>query len=245
MNDEHEVEWKTIDGRRNIMLSQSDWTQLIDAELTRTCVAAWRTWRRKVRDVSAGKHPNRLGATAELRHLRDNRPSIESVEYDEILVEQSDVPLSIFDLKNTIKEVILELDEATQAHVEPPVAYLIEVATDMVIARSIARKAVNIRYHANMESCSPAPEMQTVYNERLNQAVDLLSEVSEVVPLLEVMAEALDETVTTVAMSVLNKHRHTINDMCDVEVHYLQILKKIQESVTVTDLKEIVAQYGH
>mgnify|MGYP003647542952 CR=1 FL=1 len=245
MNDETEVEWKTIDGRRNIMLSQSDWTQLIDAELSRMCVAAWRAWRREVRGVCVDRHPNRLDATTELRRLRDNQPSIENAPYDEILVEQSDVPISKLDLKHTIKEIILELDEAVEAPVEPSEACLLELATDMVISRSIARKAVNIRYHANMEVCSPAPEMQTVYNERLNQAVDFLSEVSEVVPLLEVMADALDETVTTVATSVLNKHRHTINDMCAVEAHYLQTLKRIQESVTVADLKEIIAQYGH
>lgn len=38
--------------KRNILLAESDWTQLLDASLTTEQVAAWRTYRSELRDVT-------------------------------------------------------------------------------------------------------------------------------------------------------------------------------------------------
>lgn len=243
MEDEKELEWQPIESRRNVMLSKSDWSQLIDAGLSRRCVVEWRKWRGDLRSVSSEQYPNRLDAIVELRRLRDHQPTVEYAPEDEVAWEQQGDIISKIDLKNAIKEVMLESTPPVEAPESLTEREMLNQATDMVIARGIARKVVNTRYHASMKHCSPSPELQTVYNERLSQAIDLLSEVSEIVPLLDVMANALNESVVTVATSVIDKHRDTISKMCTVESDYLHMLKLIQKADTIDDLKEIL-EYG-
>lgn len=47
-----EQEWNAVRGHRNFRLAMSDWTQLPDAQMTATEMAAWATYRQALRDVT-------------------------------------------------------------------------------------------------------------------------------------------------------------------------------------------------
>ncbi len=245
MEDGKLLEWKTIDSRRNVMLSKSDWTQLQDAGLSRRCVIEWRSWRKELRSVQFDSYDNRIDATTEIRRLRDHQPKLEYSPDEEVAWEQDGAIISRLDLTNRIKEIILEINMTSQPPQTPSGAALLDSVTDIGIARQIARKLVRERYLIVIGSASPAHELQFMYHERLSQAIDLLSDTSDVVPLLEVMASELDKTPQQVAESVIDKHRQLINVFCSVEAGYLCALKDIQDSDIIDELKEIVTEYGH
>ena len=52
-----EQEWNGVRHRRNFVLSRSDWTQLPDAPLINTQMAAWATYRQALRDVTTQSDP--------------------------------------------------------------------------------------------------------------------------------------------------------------------------------------------
>jgi len=45
------LSWRDVKGRRNQLLSESDWTQLPDAVLTLEEKSAWQNYRQKLRDI--------------------------------------------------------------------------------------------------------------------------------------------------------------------------------------------------
>ena len=48
-----DVAWEELRDTRNILLGQSDWTQLADADLTEEKLAEWNTYRQALRDYPA------------------------------------------------------------------------------------------------------------------------------------------------------------------------------------------------
>lgn len=245
MEDDKETYWTTIESRRNVLLSKTDWTQLPDAGLTRRCVVEWRKWRHEMRAVNAEVFSDAMDATKEIRRLRDNKPTIERSDDESVAWEEDGHTVDRTDLKRIIEEVFEEIKMEYKPKLEPTTDDYFSNLTDIIVARQIARKLVRERYNKVLGNVSPTAQAQAMYNERLSQAIDLLSETSDAVPLLEVMATVLEKTAAEVAESVIDKHRQMINDFCGVEAGYLRTLKKIQEADTIEELKEIVIEYGH
>ena len=242
--DEESLEWKTIDSRRNVLLDKSDWTQLPDAGLSRRCTVEYRLWRKELRRVNTKNYSDRLEATKELHRLRDCKPEVEYAPDEEIAWEQNGSVISRIDFTNLVKEVLEEINMASEASQEPSERDMLD-NVELGVARRIARKLVRDKYHEALGKVSPDTAILAMYNERLSQAVDLLSDTVETAPFLDVMAKVLEKSPDEVAESVLNKHSEMINKFYVIETDYLLALKRIQESDTIEEIKEAVDSYGH
>ena len=244
--EEETLEWKTIDSRRNVMLSKSDWTQLPDCGLSRACVAKWRLWRQELRKVTEEHfHKRRLDATKRLQELRDSQPKTEYAPAEEIAWEADGEALNRMDLTNKLKEIMEEINMTSQAPQEPSMLELLDQTSDISRGRQIARKAVRDRYNELLGEASPPVATLAMYNERLSQAIDLLSETTEAAPLLDVMAHILERTSKEVAESVIGKHRKMITEFHKLESDYLKALKAIQDADKMDELMRVVMQYGY
>lgn len=52
--------WELIRKTRNELLSQSDWTQLPDVQLSQDDIIIWREYRQSLRDITTQRDPNNI-----------------------------------------------------------------------------------------------------------------------------------------------------------------------------------------
>jgi hypothetical protein len=242
--EDKELEWKTISSRRNVLLSRSDWTQLLDSGLTSACVVAWRKWRSELRNVRSHIYDSRLDATAEIRRLRDTQPEMQYSETDAMIWDQNVASLSYTDLTKIVKD-IYEDHIITEAAQEPSTDDYLSDVEDITFGRSVAREVIIARYNDIIGNVSPASTTQILYMERLQQAIDLLSDVSDTVPLLEVTGKILGEDIVQVAQNVINVHNTYISKICMIEGTYMHTMEKINGAETLDELRVIMESYGH
>jgi len=50
--------WEAIRARRNILLTESDWTQLVDVSFDPETESAWKDYRRKLRNITDAPNPD-------------------------------------------------------------------------------------------------------------------------------------------------------------------------------------------
>lgn len=61
INDETNGQWDSIRARRNLELTESDWTQLSDSPLSVEMKEKWRIYRQELRDITNYEDPWSLG----------------------------------------------------------------------------------------------------------------------------------------------------------------------------------------
>lgn len=194
---EDDISWDDIDRARNMLLSKSDWTQLLDAGLTTECVMTWREWRKKVREVTKSKYSERLDAKKALRDLNDNKPPEHKGNLDiSYLAGQSSTLITRDHIRDIVEEVlnehgyeILERDDTVEkvtGKVEKQVS-----AVDKMTA--IKNELLNVLTE-KMNEISPNPVLAIFHMELLNESVDCLSGQGDHFPLLQ-WDEHVDPTI--------------------------------------------------
>ena len=264
MTDDAALQWNDITATRNLILTQSDWTQLPDSELSRSCVLAWRNWRKEVRKVSRQLFSSRLSAVRKLNELKENKPKLEYAG-DELYSkeEKFDHPESLdspeesrtqvatvlyTDIKRIINEVLSKENQSDtlQEPVEPSVADHWDSIDDIKAGRKHAQNEAETAYKMKIKAKSPAIELNALYAERLSEAIDLLSGTGSNFPLLGLLADSLGKNMDNVATSILKTHSNTITNFVAIERGYIEVLKRIKEAGTIAKLKKIIEEYnGH
>ncbi len=231
------IQWANITTTRRIMLSQSDWSQLPDSGLSRECIIQWRNWRRELRTITEDNYNNILTAVAELTKMDESKPESEYSDAPTFLQEKHII--SHVDLKREIVNLIEKL-HPVEPHTEPPKSITFDAITNVKVGRKFAQSEAEKAYKEKIKEKSPAIETFVLYTERLNQSIDFLSRSGENFPLLELLAESLDETVEEVANTILKTHSHTISNFIRIEREYIKVLKMIRESDNIGDMKTLV-----
>ena len=177
MQDHHEeARWEELDKAKKLMLSRSDWTQLLDSGLTVECILEWRKWRQAVRDVSRSTYDMRIDAKNRLFELNRNKP--DEVKGDG--VENFNGVVHRFIDRDTVRKAVGEVlsEQATPlATVEPPPTPTEEPLNVKETLRDV--------YIAKIEDISPHPSLMLAYMERLNQAIDYMAGQGANFPLLD------------------------------------------------------------
>lgn len=242
--------WDDISMGRNLMLTQSDWTQLPDSGLSQYCVTEWRTWRKKVRRINRQHFNTRLLAVKQMTELKLTKPILEYSE-DELYFKKEGPIISKIDIRGQILEILSELKQedmgdAPQEPVEAPVEDYLNTIDDIKLGRKHSQNEAEIAYKKKIHTKSPASELNTLYAERLSEAIDFLSEVGANFPLLELLSEALGKKIDEVASSILKTHSNTITNFVSIEREYIEVLKQIKKADTISKLKKILEEYnGH
>jgi uncharacterized Zn finger protein len=244
MTNDTNIEWSDIRLTRNIMLTQSDWTQIQDSGLTKACVIAWRKWRREVRKINRKRYSNRLSAVSELSKLKENMPKEEYSDSEAVYFEQDGSVISRIDIKAQILEVLAETTTQTppQTHSEAPEEVLMKNAGDIKSAKKHAQNEAENIYKDQIRSKSGAAELSALYAERLNEAIDCLSGTGTSYPLLEVLGEAVNKDIKEVATSVLKTNSNIIQHFVCVERNCIQALKDIKAANTTDQLLDILGK---
>jgi hypothetical protein len=60
IQEELNSKWENIRNQRNLILSESDWTQLPDSPLTPEKKTEWSSYRQQLRDVTSQSDPNNI-----------------------------------------------------------------------------------------------------------------------------------------------------------------------------------------
>ena len=247
-----ELDWEAIENRRNLMLVKSDWTQLPDADLSANCVSKWRKWRRELRQVRIDQYEKRIDATMELNHLSDNQPVNDyNLDTYDNLWEKEGAIVNRLDLTTRIKDILEEIGmlrgemppiEPTES---PSETVSLDDAKDIQEARKIASGLIHEAHDVVLSGISPPLAQQTLYSERLSQAIDLLTGSSTIVPLLEVIGKHSNIDTNTIAKNTISKHRDIITALCIEEGKFLSTLVEIGNVDNIDKLRKIVRIYGH
>jgi len=257
MADENrELPWDDISMARNLLLTQSDWTQLPDSSLSKSCVTAWRLWRREVRKIDKEHFNRRLSAVKRLTKLKMTKPKLEYTE-DEVYFEKEGPIISRIDVKRQMLEILAEIEQENtpqepiqentpQESIEAPIEDYLDTIDDIKLGRKYAQNEAEEAYKKKICAKSPAIEINVLYAERLSEAIDFLSGVGSNFPLLELLSVTLDKNLDSVATSILKTHSNTISNFVSIESDYIDVLKQIKEARTIPKLKRILEEYnGH
>jgi hypothetical protein len=257
MADENrELPWDDISMARNLLLTRSDWTQLPDSSLSKSCVIAWRLWRREIRKINKEYFNRRLSAVKRLTELKITKPKLEYAK-DELYFEKEGPIISRIDVKKQILEILAEVrqedtpqkpiqEDTPQKPIEAPIEDYLDTIDDIKLGRKHAQNEAEAVYRKKIRAKSPAIEINVLYTERLNEAIDFLSGVGSNFPLLELLSVTLDKNLDSVATSILKTHSNTISNFVSIESDYIDVLKQIKEADTIPKLKRILEEYnGH
>jgi hypothetical protein len=66
--------WAEVFSHRNKLLSNSDWTQVVDSGLTPVCVQQWRDWRKQLKSINRLNFSDRDSAEAHIAKLSKRMP---------------------------------------------------------------------------------------------------------------------------------------------------------------------------
>ena len=239
--------WDDISMGRNLMLTQSDWTQLPDSELSESCVMAWRTWRKEVRKIDRQNFNSRLSAVKRITELKISKPKLEYAE-DERYFEREGPIISRINMKSQILEILSEVEQEDtyKKPVEAPVEDYLDSIDDIKLGRKHSQNEAEAAYKKKIRLKSPAIELNALYAERLSEAIDFLSGVGTTFPLLDILSETLGKGFKDVATSILKTHSNTITNFVSIERDYIGVLQQIKEADTISKLKAILEEYnGH
>lgn len=201
---ENNIEWDDIDKARNILLTRSDWTQLLDAGLSTECVLEWRKWREEVRKVNRTNYSDRISAKMQIRKLNDNQPT----------KVKGDLDLASF-LSNTSRDFIKKVvEEVLDEHgyeildkekvidqVESKVEEFDEEETIFEVRERITKELYEV-FVDKIKSISPDPALSILYIEMLNESIDCLSNLGSYFPMIE------SEDVSTKEHASRNVEQH-------------------------------------
>lgn len=249
-NKNTELPWDDISMVRNLMLTQSDWTQLPDSQLSQSCVMAWRNWRKEVRKIDRQHFSQRLSAVKRITKMKITKPKLEYAE-DELYFEKEGPIISRIDIKRQILEILAEekqedTQDTPQEPIEAPVEDYLDTMDDIKLGRKYAQNEAESAYKKKIRAKSPAIELNALYAERLNEAIDFLSGVGSNFPLLELLSVTLGKNLDSVATSIVKTHSNTISNFVAIESDYIDVLKQIKEAGTISKLKRILEEYnGH
>ena len=239
------LEWNDINLNRKLMLTQSDWTQLPDSGLSYACILEWREWRSRVRKVTKREIPNRLKAITVLDSLKERTPKKEYTDEPVNFHQEG----AYFDVKSHVLAALSELNMpmATETPVEVPEDDTMDWGTDIKAARKHAQIELEKVYNRKIGEKSPPPETLLLYTERLNQAIDCLAKKGQTFPLLDILAEELEQTTEEMATTVLKNHVNRLSGFGLLEKKYLEAMKSVKEAGTINDIVEILATFlnGH
>lgn len=238
MNEE-DLRWDDIEHSRNMLLSKSDWTQLPDSGLSWECVIEWREWRQKVRDVNNENYKKRIPAVTKLQALRTNQPkNVKGTGYS---TDDNNAP--VFTVAQ-VEEIVKTLTpEGSKNDSEP---FSLDKVSDIKVARKYAQGQLDKAYREKISKVSPPPELNYLYMERLNEAVDFLAESGSYFPMLDTLSENLDKSKDEIATNILKKHTNLIGEYVNIENEYINCLKSIKASTVVSEIKSALEEFdGH
>jgi hypothetical protein len=244
----NKLEWNDINLNRKLMLTQSDWTQLPDSGLSYACILEWREWRSRVRKVTKKEIPERLKAITVLDSLKERIPKKEYSD-EPVHFHQEGAIISKIDVKSHVLKALSELNIpiAPETPVEAPVEEPMDWGTDIKSARKHAQIELEKVYTRKIGEKTPPPETLLLYMERLNQAIDCLAKKGKTFPLLDILAEGLEQTTEEMATTVLRNHVNRLSGFGMLEKQYLEAMKSVKEADTIDDIVEILAGFsrGH
>lgn len=244
---EDDVKWTDINKSKNLLLSQTDWTQLPDTGLSANSVLEWRKWRDEVRKINQDNYDERIPAVLALKKLKDNHPK--NVYTGEKHYFQKNGPvISRIDLKKEIQEILEEMDleefKASQVACE---GLSLDDIDDIKIAIKHAQIELDNLYKEKIGQISPPTELNYLYMEKMNECIDYLSETGTSFPLLELLSNNQNKDMNIAAKEFLQQHSKMIGEFVKIEDYYDECLHNINNSDTIDDLKKIIEQFknGH
>jgi hypothetical protein len=211
--------WIDIDAKRVGLLSKSDWTQLPDSGLSKSCVIEWKVWRGAIRKVNKDIYDKPLVAVVVIKELQDNSPK--KVYADDTAQVASDGPIIPQPKEKTIDDI-----------------------RDLPEGKIYGKTKLEVEYRSKILKASPPLELSFLYSERLSQAIDYLSDNGTVFPLLDVLSESLGKSTEEVAVSILKKQTNTINSFATIERGYIECLKDVNKSATMSNIKEALVKFN-
>lgn len=180
MKDE-DLSWVDIDKARNMLLSRSDWTQLFDSGLSTECVIEWRKWRSAVRAVTQSSMKERIAAKKRLQELNSNKPDEVKGDLDIRGLLSGTPVVTRENVKSLVEDILHEHGYE-----------IVEKADDDVVVEPSRRELkdsvcdeLHSIYINKIEEISPHPSLSIAYMERLNEAIDCLSEQGMSFPLID------------------------------------------------------------
>lgn len=223
--------WRDFDSARAILLSQTNWTQMTNSGLDEKSKVKWQEWRDQLTSIS--KNDNTVDeAFLKLTGLRKQLPDLQYPDNIKNLIITNNVD------RETIKDIVKEVLAETDA---PPT-----IIGDLATSKGIAQKELKKYYRQKIKAVSPPMETFHLYVERLNQAIDYLSNNGKNFPLLEVLCNNTKKTQTEVATDILKTHSVIIAKFVDIDDSYLKALKALNESVTIDELQKVLDNFnGH
>lgn len=249
MRDE-EYKWNDIDKTRIVMLNNSDWTQLPDTNLTNETVQEWQKWRLEIRKVTQKNYDRPIPAILELKKLQISKPDNEYSSGLQTYTRKGPI-ISRTEITSKIKDVLenMGLTSIKKSPIEPvelPTEDILDTIDDIKVGKEYALRELEAAYLEQIRDSSPPLDLIHLHTERLNQAIDCLSDIGTSFPLLEVLSKNLNKSIKEVATTILKKQNETIKKFANIELNHIECLKKIKESVTISGLKKALEKFnGH
>jgi hypothetical protein len=233
---EREVGWDDLNRTRKNILSKSDWTQLMDSGLTLGCIIEWQAFRAEIRKINSGNYAGPLLGIRALSSLQSKTPTnVYAKEYDG--PKNYRTTYDKVELKNYVIDIMREMQP------EPTVGPTLDTIDDIPTARKHAQNELESYYRDKIRHVSPPAELTQLYLERLNEAIDLLSNTATVFPLLGILSESLNKSMVDVAASILRSQSNMIHSMAEIEQEYIDSLKLIKKADTIGGLKSALENF--
>jgi len=226
--------WEDLDSYRSILLSQTNWTQLENAGLGENAKVRWREWRKELTSINRNNYSDIDLAISDLRKLRNSLPELQYPENTKTIIMESYNQIDRSIIKDMVKDILTELQT------EHP----LDLTNNISTAKSIAQKELKSVYKSKIKSVSPPIETFQLYIERLNQAVDLLSDNGTEFPLLAVLSQNMKKDTREIALDILKHHTSMISSFVLIEELYLQSLKALNESDTIHEIESILEKFN-
>lgn len=105
--------WLSVYSKRNQLLRDSDWTQLLDSNLTIDCIIKWANWRKLVKNVSETTYLEYFNALDTLNSLEQQMPIISLNNNQDLIsniIEQK-ISEKLLDIGSIIKLIKEEIKE--------------------------------------------------------------------------------------------------------------------------------------
>ena len=254
--------WSDVKSKRNKLLSMSDWTQLPDSNVPANIQRLWVKWREKVRSIKHSSVNDPDKALTLLRNLERQmpeqlpdatQPTIVDPEY--VTPIQNNAAIDIEQFKQYINEIIktavlpkiISIDEITNIinqKSDNNLGLMMRTIDDKIKQQSVVSLSDNLDEAKAQLTTILNDAVHKRYpklNEELfSEALDYLSgSYTGDLPLLQLFANSYEKTLTEMAQHMLQQKKRWIKDICDIEKYRLDYLNKIQNSVTIEEIREL------
>jgi len=232
-------EWGEIYARKHKMLERTNWTQMMDSNLTEEAIIQWAFWRKQVKDVSREKQTLKE-ATIRLDHIDQMATGLRTDTKEDANPLRSKFVLTEEDLKNKLRDIAKEfigeiIPQETKNPEDSP-----HSKTDDELRILLLEKII-IKYHNTLAAIAP-PEETEILREKFEQALDLMSSLDEdeefsnlgSYPLINLIHKETGIPVEKLVHDIVVERKERMRQYYILEGDHLRLQKRLK-SATVRD----------